>query len=158
MLILELIFNYKLSNKYHILFKYNSTIVEFDNTTEFIIGESKFNLDSIVLGTRWVVHRRVGFRFLISLIKDLAFNVDSDNYVTLYTESLTTMSLHYDQIVLMGKSYYSGFRFGYYLDASSGDISSRGGTKLSVFLKYGKFEGDYEMIEMTKKNDSIGFC
>jgi hypothetical protein len=149
--------NYRYSKSVHFLFNYVSQDFSFDNTDSIIADESSFQVSTINIGARWIMLKRVAFRFMITSADDLAFTVDSNKKAVLYSESLKYLSLFYDQIVFMGSKMYSGFRFGYDLESSGSTISGRSGTMFTLFFNMGNFEVSYDLKNHTKENSTMDF-
>ena len=128
---------------------YNRKIV-FDNTKDVIEGEDTYQADMTNFGIRWIIHPRIGLRFLYNLSKEISFEVNPTDQAVVDVEQVNYVSVHYDQIVFLGGSSYSGFRLGYETNADGENIEDRQGTLASVFAVIGGLDLSYNIAQIKK--------
>ena len=151
--------SYSLSQAFNLVFDYSTGAVGYDNTQEVISGDDSYTKSKISLGTRWILHPRVVFKFLFNIDEEIGFSIDTanDNKALLVAEPINYFSIYYDQIVFMGGGMYSGFFIGYSPNSSSDTYFARTSTEYGLFFVLQGFRASYKIENKTKESDDLKF-
>ena len=151
--------SYSLSQAFNLVFDYSTGSIAYDNTQDVISDNDSYTKSKISLGTRWILHPRVVFKFLFNIDKEVGFTIvtTDNNKAMLDAEPINYFSINYDQIVFMGGGTYSGFFIGYSPNSSSDTYFARTSTEYGLFFVLQGFRASYKIENKTKESDDLKF-
>lgn len=116
-------------------FVYNQKELIFNDEDNVIDEGEVISLTKYGLGVHWIVVPRVQFKFMFMSAEEVWYEVDSAQ-ADVKSEAVSFLRIMYDQIILLGATWYLGGTLGHDLDSKGSDITKRSNSFASLFFNY----------------------